>query len=218
MHRESVGLLTFIVLLCSCTQPPVGSGGGASETVATVTPYEQGLQVSVSGDGSFSVQAAVYHSDYTATDTTHFRDTSILTNDVSEWSLGVLSDSVFIVYVMDAAHGKGAAFRYDNRPDSSRGSQTKKLTAFGGITGIVTITSLETGDTTVPVGERIVVPGSSFSTIVGDGGEYRLSGLPEATYTIRIAIERKIYIRNGPADTVTVSGDRISTFDLHLTN
>ena len=219
MNRGGMTLLLAVALLLfRCTQSPVSGGGGASETVASVTPYEQGLQVSVTGDGTFSVQAAVYHSAYTAADTGHFNSTSRLTNNAAEWPLQYLADSEFIVFVLDTVNRTGAAFRYDNRADSPRGRQTKMLSALGGITGNVTVRSMESGDTIVPVGERVVVAGSAFSAIVGEDGTYRLSGLPEAGYEVRLAIQLKQYTRIGPDDTVAVSGDRISTFDLHVDN
>jgi hypothetical protein len=210
-------LLTATVLLQRCTPGPVCGGGGASETVASVFPCVQGLQVSVTGKDDFSVEVGVYNRKFTVVDSGYFNSTAVLTGDDSVWRLPLLSDSVFSVFVIEPGSGKGAYFLYDNRTAASREPLTKRLAPPGDIAGTVTVTSLINGDTLSPADFRVVVPGSRFSASIADDGAYSISGIPEGTYFIRaVSIVNEYDVYKNVADTVAVSGDSISVFDLSV--
>lgn len=221
MNRGALTLLLVVALVLQfrCSPGTVGGGGGASETVATVTPCEQGIQVSVTGSGDFGVAVAVYHSEFTIVDTGHFNRSTVLTGSDSLWRLPVLSNSVFSIYVTDDLHGIGASFRYDNRTDVVREPQTKKLLSSGGVTGEVTITSQSNGDTVPPVKYIVVVPGSPFAASIAVTGTYTITGIPQGSYVLKAVMEQESYTQgNSDSDTVAVSGDSISIHDLQVIN
>jgi hypothetical protein len=214
MNKRWVLLAGAVLFLNACNQRLSLDGGGASETVASVTPRDHGIQVSVNGSAAFSVRAAVFHNNYSVIDSDHFSDSALLNNDGPNWDLPNLSDSVFFVILVDSISGNGACFRYDNEP-AGRESATKKLAPCGGVAGVVTVTS--SGGETKPVnGCFVVLQGSHYIAPTDESGGYRMSGIPEGNYRIEAVITQKIYIKNNEADTIAISGDRVNSYNFNV--
>ncbi len=219
MTKRGILLLLMAALLWQRCSPGTVSGGGASETVATVTPCEQGVAVAVAADGDFRVNIEVYNCVYTVIDSGYFNSATEVTNDNSEWRLPVLPDSVFNIFVTDPASGRSAAFRFDNSAGALRELQTKQLMLSGGVTGTITVLSQINADTLPPDNFLIVVPGSRFSTPVAEDGTYSITGIPEGTYFLTAVSSMETYTRGkGDPDTVAVSGDSLSIHDLLVIN
>ena len=219
MIRRGLLALVLAALLWQQCVPGTVSGGGASETVATVTPCEQGVAVSVAADGDFRVNVEVYNCAYTIVDSGYFNRAAEVTDGTPEWRLPVLPDSVFNIFVTDSATGRSAVFRFDNSAGASRELQTKRLSLPGGVTGTITVSSRINGDTLPPDNFIVVIPGSRFSTAVTEDGTYSLNGIPEGTYYLTAVSDKETYTRGkGDPDTVAVSGDSISIHDLLVIN
>jgi hypothetical protein len=219
MSKRGLLLLLMAALLWQRCVPGTVSGGGASETVATVTPCEQGVAVSVAADGDFRVNVEVYNCAYTIVDSGYFNRAAEVTDGTPEWRLPVLPDSVFNIFVTDPASGRSAAFRFDNSSGASRVLQAKRLMLPGGVAGTITVFTQTNGDTLPPDNFIVVVPGSRFSTPVAEDGAYSITGIPEGTYFLTAVSSKETYTRGkGDPDTVAVSGDSISIHDLLVIN
>ena len=176
-------LLTMVVVWKCAPTSSVSSGGGASETVATVVPHQNGIKVSVVADDAFIVTVFIYQEAFSPKDTEYYRDTALLSDRVNEWLIPELSESIYHVFVIDSVKGEAVFFRCDNSRSDSMRHQSKNLAAFGTLSGTVSLI-FRSGGTEPAVGYNVYIQGSPFVSVTDDHGGYMLSGIPEGEYAV----------------------------------
>ncbi len=214
MSNESLFPLLCALLLGACGHSPVGSGGGASETVASVAPLGDGVRVSAAGRGEFIVTVEVYNVAYVQGDSIVARNRSLLRSGSPEWLIPSLPDSVFHFFFFDSGGANGAFIPFDKTHEST-GQVRKRLSGSGTLHGTVTLSTPEGSGAPLP-GCRVVLKGSPFSAVTDTNGRYEISGIPEGTYSL-ISGKNIKNLPQGGEVTVKIIGDSALRQDLPLT-
>ena len=186
------------MMLIACSQEPVGvTGGGGSETIASLIPHVDGFDVKVESESAFSVTASVYSESYSPKDTGYFHRSTILSDDNSLWRLSGLTDSVYHIFVSNPENGHIVFFRYGSGDHATEKMDEKILTSGGTLSGTVMLRYPD--GTSEPVaGSSVYLPGSSFATQTDSRGEYRFTGIPEGQYSVDA--ELSMYSRKGVSE------------------
>jgi hypothetical protein len=216
MNKMMLFMSAALLLIGNCGEAPVTGGGGASETVATVIPYEDGIRVSVQNDDTFTVAVKIYDKAFTRFDTGYFRYSAVLSNDHPECHLPVPPESTLHIFVIDSSNGTAAFFRHVNSSGSAE-PQEKKLTSTGEVSGIVSLL-LTDGNSVPAAGYRVLIPGSPFDAVIGSEGFYRLSGVPEGNYTLetRNELNPKVNSRSRDSIVIEITREQIYQQDIIL--
>lgn len=184
MKNRMVLFLIIVSLLIGCASSPVseGGGGGASETIASVSARGDGLAVSVTGDTAFSVTVYLCHESFSHKDSLFFRDSAVLTNAGDEWIRTGLQKEAYHLFVTDMISGTTVFFLFDNSAGVP-GTQRKPLERGGMVSGRVTVTEADGG--TVPgAAYYVYIGGSPFVTMTDGNGDYYMENIPAGIYSI----------------------------------
>ncbi len=202
MNKMKLCLSAALFLIGNCGTSSVTGGGGASETVAVVTPHEGGISVSVRNGDTFTVAVEIYDSAFTRFDTGYFRYAASLSNDHPELVLPAVPEGTLHVFVIDSIEKKAVFFRYVNRSGFAA-PQEKKLTSTGEVKGAVSLL-LADGSRAPAAGYWVLIPGSSFDAAVGSDGLYHLSGVPEGSYSVRTLNGKNPKVNERSIDSIVV--------------
>jgi hypothetical protein len=210
-------MVSVILLMNGCAEAPVvePGGGGASETVATVTSGIGELSVHIESDTVFSAVIHILDAEYSYVNNTYFRDSTTLSNETPDWSLSGLMKEAYHVFVTDDVSGTTAFFTVEMSSLDTGNTKDKRLSESGSISGVVRIES--TGGELQPVSDcSVFIVGSPYLTRTDSEGRYDLSGIPEGTYTIdaKRDVNRSYWGVKGPG--VEITGDTLVVQDIVL--
>jgi hypothetical protein len=209
-------LSVILSLLIGCAPSPVseGGGGGASETIASVSAYQDGLVVSVTGDSVFSVMVYLCHDSFSHKDTSFFRDSTVLTNADNEWVRTGLQKELYHLFVTDTISGKTVLFLFDNS-SRSPDEQRKPLEPGGMLSGNVTVTE-EDGSIVPGAAYYVYIGGSPFVTMTDGDGDYYMENIPAGIYSI--GAYQAVYRQPNSAtkNSIEITGDSLVIQNINL--
>lgn len=218
MTRVLKALFAASALFFGCTTTPLGEGGGASETVACVSPLDNGnCHVSVSGK-SFDVTVMICHELYSPQpdDTGRYRDiVTLFSGGDTERVFTGLSGSVYNIIFMDSSAGLATLIRFDNSASDRSPPQTKELTRTGSFEGRVTIVAGD-GSVQPAIGYSVYLRGTPLSALTDEDGDYRLEMAPEGSYFTGTYKKDLRYGGNRLEHTIGITGDSLSIQNFSL--
>lgn len=218
IRLSGIVLITAVVMLLNgCAEAPVVTpeGGGASETVATITSGIGEISVHIDSDTEFSAIVHVLDAEYSYVNNTYFRDSTTLSHETPDWNLSGLTQDAYHVFVTDDVSGTTAFFSVEMYRTNGSAKKEKLLSESGSISGVVQVES--TGEELQPVPDcTVFIVGSPYMTRTDSEGRYDLSGIPEGTYTIdaKKDIDRSFGGVKGPG--VEITGDTTVVHDITI--
>ena len=211
MKKRALVALAALVLLGRCAPAPVSGGGGASETVATVTEWENGIRVHMASDGPFTVTAEACSDSFSTVDTQYFHTRTLIDNSNPDWYIAMVPDEPLTIIIKDANTGTATLLTY-KRQMKPKGDPVP-LAATGAVSGTVSDSS---GNEVVPLsGIQVYIKGSFFTATTDSAGYYRIAGLPAGRYSIAADAQVMVYI-NERITTIDISGDTTVTRNFTL--
>lgn len=218
MHRSLFTLISLIALLMLCTPTRVAEpgGGGASETVASIVPWENTFKVVVAGDSPFTVTAEVCSDSFSPLDTTYFHMNAVITDLAPEWVVPYFPDMASSIVITNSADSTAVLMKFVKSVAVGKKPWSDTLERYGVVEGVVSAKQTD-GDTLPASGVKVFIQGTYFETSTNSDGSYFLRGIPRGLYTIYVAaVNRKWNTPVSEPVTVVISGDTTVTKNIVL--
>lgn len=214
MNKFYTVLVLVCCMLAGCGKPPVGSGGGGSETVAVVTPVAEGIRITVTSDESVTTDVSVCSNRYSSIDTTAFHARKTLVGRSAEWTVKVAPGEALLISAIILGSDSSVMIKYLPE-DLIRGERRAEFLASGSLEGTVT-EILEDGTVRTSGPARVAIVGTYLTTLTDKDGYYRFEAVPAGAYSILAATTQKSTTSYSSDTQVVISGDTTTVFNLKL--
>lgn len=220
MSKLVVLLIALVTVLMQCSGTSSvqnHSGGGASETVASVIRYRDGCIITVKGDPGFMVNIAICSDSFSVIDTEYYHQERLLSGPEAIWTISNMDSGRYHVFITDTVNHSVVMLHYNHFAMENQVPDTLPLVSAGMIKGTVSITA---DSDSIPILSDITVylVGTFFAASTDNLGNYEMFDVPEGTFTINVSKPVRTYIKSNNATTVTVSGDATSVVDFELSD
>lgn len=215
MLKLTHATLSLLVLLLHCDTNTIGtkSGGGASETVATVTSWGSSFKVVISNEGPFSVTAEVCSNAYSFNDTSFFHMKQVLTEAYPEWEIPYFPDLTSSIIIRSNTDSTALYLTLEKYVTPKTLSKSDTLVQTGAVRGLLQQQTSDGG--LVPLsGVRIGIMGSYYETITNETGEYLLKNLPKGRFFLYPAASYQLPKENSNPTEIVISADTTIVKDI----